>query len=147
MPGRCVLHDAGRYVVRHNPPAYYRNLFPRACTRRDRPYPRTLPTRLAALTFVTPDACHDMHDCSVAAGDAWLRDHVPAFLDRGAVVVITFDEGSGSDHIYCAARGPGIGRGVRRTTRFTHLSLLAGIERHLGLPLLRGARSATILPI
>src|SRR6059036_422137 len=26
MPGRCVLHDAGRYVVRHNPPAYYRNL-------------------------------------------------------------------------------------------------------------------------
>src|SRR5262245_40495598 len=49
MPGRCVLLDAGRYVVRHNPPAYYRDLFPHACRRRDRPPPRTLPTRLAAL--------------------------------------------------------------------------------------------------
>jgi phosphatidylinositol-3-phosphatase len=145
MPGRCVVHDAGRYLVRHDPPAYYRDLFPRGCPRSDRPLPRTLPTRLAALTFVTPDACHDMHDCSIAAGDVWLRHHVPAFLDRGAVVVITFDEGSGTDHVYCAARGPGIGRGVRRTERFTHLSLLAGIERHLGLPLLRGARTARIL--
>ena len=61
--------------------------------------------------------------------------------------MITFDEGSGTDHVYCAARGPGIGRGVRRSAAYTHLSLLAGIERHLGLPLLRGARSARLLPI
>jgi phosphatidylinositol-3-phosphatase len=147
MPGRCVLHDAGRYVVRHNPAAYYRNLFPDDCPRRDRSYPSRLPLRLPPLTFVTPDACHDMHDCSVGVGDAWLREHAPPFLARGAIVVITFDEGSGTDHIFCAARGPGIGRGVRRSAAFTHLSLLAAIERHLGLPLLRGARSARVLPL
>jgi hypothetical protein len=23
--------------------------------------------------FVTPDACHDKHDCSISTGDAWLK--------------------------------------------------------------------------
>jgi hypothetical protein len=34
-----------------------------------------------------------MHDCSIAAGDRWLQAHVPPLWQRGAIVIITFDEG------------------------------------------------------
>jgi len=147
MLARCVLHDASPYVLHHNPPPYYRDLFPRACPRHDRPYPRPLPKRIPGLTFITPNACHDMHDCSVGVGDAWLRSHVPPLLRRGAIVVITFDEGIGNNHIYCAARGPGIEHGVRRQGSFTHYSVLAWVERHFGLSRLRLARSARPLSL
>jgi hypothetical protein len=147
MPGPCTLTNSGSYVVHHNPPAYYSDLFPNACPRNDMPYPSTLPTGLRALTFITPNTCNDMHDCSIATGDGWLRSHVPPLLSLGAVVVITFDEGSGGNHIYTAVRGPGIGQGVKRTTTFTHYGLLAGIERHFGLPLLGKAATATAVPL
>jgi len=147
MPGRCVLHNASPYAVRHNPAAYYRNLFPRQCPRHDVPYPRRMPHRIPGFTFITPNLCHDMHDCPVAVGDGWLHQHVPPLLRRGAIVVITFDEGEGENHIYMAARGPGVGHGVRHRAHFTHFSLLAGIERHFGLRRLRHARHARPAPL
>jgi hypothetical protein len=127
MPGRCVRSNASPYAVRHNPAVYYTDLFPRACPKFDVPYPKSLPRRLHGLTFITPNVCHDTHDCSVAVGDTWLRRHVPKLLKRGAIVVITYDEGEGSNHVFCAARGPGIGQGVRRRASYTHKGLLAGI--------------------
>ena len=54
MPGRCVRSNAGTYAVRHNPGAYYTDLFPRACPSFDVPYPKSLPRRLQGLTFITP---------------------------------------------------------------------------------------------
>ncbi len=146
MPGRCVRSNAGTYAVRHNPAVYYTDLFPRACPKFDVPYPKSLPRRSHGLTFITPNICHDTHDCSVAVGDTWLRRHVPKLLKRGAIVVITYDEGEGSNHVFCAARGPGIGHAVRRAG-FTHYGLLAGIERHFGLPRLRRAATARPVPL
>ena len=146
MPGRCVRSNAGPYAVRHNPAVYYTDLFPRACPKFDVPYPKTLPRRLHGLTFITPNICHDTHDCSVAVGDTWLRRHVPKLLKRGAIVVITYDEGEGNNHVFCAARGPGIGHAVRRAA-FTHYGLLGGIERHFGLRRLRRAATARPVPL
>ena len=48
---------------------------------------------LAAVTFIAPSMCHDLHDCSIATGDAWLKADVPPMIQWGATVVITFDEG------------------------------------------------------
>jgi len=42
----------------------------------------------------------------VSVGDAWLSRHVPPRLRRGAIVTITFDEGEGNNHIYCASGDP-----------------------------------------
>jgi hypothetical protein len=145
MPGRCIRSDAGSYAVRHNPAVYYTDLFPRACPTFDVPYPKSLPRRSHDLTFITPNICHDTHDCPVAVGDTWLRSHVPQLLKRGAIVVVTYDEGEGNNHVFCAARGPGIGQGVRRRAAFTHYGLLAGIERHFGLR--RLGRAATARPV
>ncbi len=34
---------------------------------------------LPTVSFVIPDLCHDMHDCSVGTGDAWLRAHLAGY--------------------------------------------------------------------
>jgi phosphatidylinositol-3-phosphatase len=150
MPGSCLLDDAGEYVVKHNPAAYFADLFPAACARFDVPYPTAPPDRLADLTFVTPNRCNDMHDCSVATGDAWLRTHVPPLIDRGALVVITFDEDEGAgggNRVFCAIQGPGVAPGGRDEAAYTHYSVLAGIERHFSLPVLGEAATAPPLPL
>jgi hypothetical protein len=151
MGSRCRLSSTHLYASWHNPPLYYRNLFPRICPRRDVPYPRHLPRPLPRFVLGIPNQCHNMHDCSIAAGNHWLRRHVPPLLRRGAIVIITFDEGTGSDggggHIYTAMRGPGLPRGKRDPHRYTHRGLLGGLERWFGVRRLHGARHARPLPI
>jgi hypothetical protein len=151
MGSRCSMDTRGRYASWHNPPLYYRNLFPRICRRRDVPYPRYLPRVLPRFVFAIPDSCHDMHDCSIATGSHWLRSHVPPLLHHGAVVIITFDEGvtgaGGGGHIFTAMRGPGVPAGKRDGHRYNHRSLLAGVERRFGLQRLYGARHARPLPV
>jgi len=89
-----------------------------------------------------------MHSCPVSSGDAWLRSHVPALRAAGAEVIVSFDEGVGGDqHILTAEVGPEVAAGSVDATAFTHYGLLAGLERHFGLPLLGAAASATPLPV
>ena len=151
MPSRCALTSTSSYAVKHNPPAYYANLFPRVCRARDRRYPGRLPRHLAPFTFVTPNGCHDMHDCSVTTGDNWLRTHVPPLWRRGAVVIITFDEGSsstgGGGHVMTAIAGPHVPRGRHNHHHYSHFGLLAGLERWFGLARLHKAAGARPLPI
>ncbi|MBV9254095.1 MAG: hypothetical protein JO054_07700, partial [Actinobacteria bacterium] len=81
MPASCSLASAGRYAVKHNPAAYYDGADDRgACRRDDVQLPSSLPSPLPTFTFVTPDLCHDTHDCSVATGDAWLHSFLPTLL-------------------------------------------------------------------
>jgi hypothetical protein len=113
-------------------------------------YPKALPT-LAPFTFITPNICDDMHDCSVNHGDHWLRNEVPDLLAAGAVVVITFDEGSsnegGGGHIMTAVSGPGIEAGAKNRRGFDHFGLLAGIEDWFGVNRLHHARTHRPLPL
>jgi hypothetical protein len=150
MGSRCRTSSIGRYASWHNPALYYRNLMPRICKRRVVPYPKHVPRYLPRFVFAVPNLCHDMHDCSIATGSRWLRHHVPPLLHRGAIVVITFDEGlssvGGGGHIYTAMRGPGVPH--RRDARtFSHRGLLAGLERHFSVRRIYGARHARPLPI
>ncbi len=147
MPSRCALAYTSLYSRHHNPPPYYTNLMPTPCSRHDVPYPSRLPSRLARFTFVTPNVCHDMHSCSVRRGDRWLSRQVPRFLRRGAIVVIVFDEGSGSNRVMTAEVGPGIAAGVEDGRHYSHYGLLAGLERYFGLRRLRHARGVRPLPI
>src|SRR5262245_22874456 len=143
MGSRCGMYSHGAYASWHNPVPYYRNVMPRICRRRDVPYPKRLPRHLPRFVFAVPNLCHDMHECSIATGSRWLRRHVPPLLHRGAIVIITFDEGvsrvGGGGHIYTAMRGPGVPR--RRNARsYTHRSLLAGLERRFGVRRIYGAK-------
>jgi len=75
----------GRYAKKHVPflyfrdvlskPARLRRIVPLAQLGRDR-----AAGRLPNFSLVVPDLCHDMHDCSVATGDGWLKRFLPPLL-------------------------------------------------------------------
>jgi phosphatidylinositol-3-phosphatase len=95
----------------------------------------TLPT----VSFVIPDLDHDMHDGSVADGDAWLRRALDPYvrwaLGHDDVLVLTFDE---DDHS-AANRIPTIilGGQVKPGTydeRIDHYTVLRTIAALAGVP-------------
>jgi phosphatidylinositol-3-phosphatase len=170
------------YYVRHAPPPYYTSSpVPSECASWDVP----LGTRssgafldalspasdgLPAFSFVTPGGCDDMHDCSIAAGDDWLKEWIPviqasaAYQSGQLAVFITWDEGTGADkvagetcwdtthanstaypscHVATIVMSPYTTPGTRSVTYFSHLSLLGTAEDLLGLPRLAPAQGYT----
>src|SRR3954452_344501 len=153
MRRRCATAPAGSYAVKHNPAAYFTAI--RAACRRDDialggPLARALSSgHLPAFSFITPNLCHDTHDCSVAVGDAWLKKWVGRIVrsrDYRAgrtLVVVTWDEGVGrSNRIPTLVLGASVPAGARSGRRLNHYSLLRATEDVLGLAHLRNARTA-----
>ncbi len=138
MPGNCSLSNSGRYAVKHNPAAYYLNIRTQ-CQAQDVPLADP-PDVSARFTFITPDLCSDMHDCSTADGDHWLATWVPKILDSpeyksgSTAVFLTWDEANGSgNHIATVVISPSTPRGAISTDRFDHYSLLRTTEELLGI--------------
>ncbi|HET7568913.1 MAG TPA: alkaline phosphatase family protein [Gaiellaceae bacterium] len=145
--------DSGRYAKKHVPFLYFagvdrRRVVPFAQLARD-----VRARRLPDFALVVPDLCHDMHDCSIATGDAWLRAHVaplarsPALA--GGVVFVVFDEGASSEggggQVEALALGPTVRRGSVFSRPTNHYGLLRTVEDAWGLP--RLGRSRTAQPI
>jgi hypothetical protein len=104
---------------------------------------------LPDFAFVVPNLCHDMHDCSVATGDAWLKRFVtPLLRVPDTVVFVVFDEGTRGDHVAALALGTAVRPQSVFTRRVDHYGLLRTIEQMWGLPLLGAAsRARTITGI
>jgi len=150
--------SAGRYAKKHDPFLYFRDVAD-SRRRRDRVVPFTELSRdlaghrLPDFSLVIPNLCDDMHDCSVATGDAWLKVHVVPLLRspelRGGVVFVVFDEGTsdagGGGHIEALALGPTVRQGSRFAKATNHYGLLRTIEDAWGLP--RLGLSGTATPI
>ena len=155
MPSNCDPANAGEYAVRHNPPPYYRTLA--GCGRFDVPYTHLASdlakSSLRAFSFVTPNLIDDMHNGTVADGDTWLANNLPAIFNSPeyqngtTAVFITWDEGEGGGGNACATNTTGIGChvativaspstsvGTTSAALFNHYSLLATAEELLGLP-------------
>ena len=146
MPGNCVLDSAGRYAVKHNPAAYFVGADDReACQRDDVPFEQFV-TDLAgpeasfpAFALVTPDLCHDMHDCPVETGDAWLRTIIepifasPLYAAGRTAVFVVFDESQGGGRIPFLAAAPTVRAGTVASATLDHFSLLRFTEDALGL--------------
>jgi hypothetical protein len=148
MPANCLLGAVDPYAVKHNPAAYYTGGDDRAaCRSDDVPFSGTLPSgTLPRFSFVTPNLCNDTHDCSVAAGDAWLKSFLPPLL-AGAdyragttVIFVVWDEYTPMPNIVISPTTPA---GTVSSARFDQYSLLRTTEEVLGLPLLGRASSAT----
>jgi hypothetical protein len=162
MPSNCATSNSGPYAVRHNPPPYYTTLS--GCATNDVPYTQ-LATDLAsntlpAFSFITPNVISDMHDGTIAQGDAWLATNLPTIFNSTAyqsgttAVFLTWDEGEGGTSNDCATNTTDIGchvativispstvPGTTSPTLFNHYSLLATAEQLLGLPALGNASS------
>jgi hypothetical protein len=145
-PGYTGSSD-GRYAKKHDPFLYFRDVAGSAA-RRDRVVPLTqlardvARRRLPDFALVVPDLCDDMHDCSVATGDAWLRAHVDPLLHSpalvGGVVFVIFDEGTsgegGGGRVEALALGPLVRPGSVFAGKTNHDGLLRTIEDAWGLP-------------
>jgi acid phosphatase len=148
--------SAGRYAKKHDPFLYFRDVVD-SRARRDRVVPFTQLAgdlaghRLPDFSLVIPNLCNDMHDCSVATGDAWLKAHVAPLLHspelRGGVVFVVFDEGTsnagGGGHVDALALGPTVRRHSRFARATNHYGLLRTIEDAWGLPRLGLSRFGT----
>ena len=110
----------------------------------------TLPT----FVWITPNLCHDMHDCGPSYGDRFLSGLVPPLLrslgPRG-LLFLTWDEGSSDEgccrfaaggHIPTILAGPAARLGAQVATPVDQYSILQAIEDLLGLSRLRGAACA-----
>jgi phosphatidylinositol-3-phosphatase len=105
------------------------------------------PRRLPAFAFVTPDLCHDMHDCSISTGDRWLAKFIKPLLSvKRTAVFIVFDEGSsnlgGGGQVALLVVGSSVKPHSRYTAPTSHYGLLRTTEDTLGLPHLGASRSA-----
>ena len=148
--------SSGRYVKKHNPFLYFGDVAgSRARRNRVVPFTQLAPDvargRLPNFSLIVPNLCDDMHDCSVATGDAWLKAHVVPLLHsprlRGGVVFVVFDEGTsdtgGGGRIAALALGPTVRRGAKFTRATNHYGLLRTIEDAWGLPRLGLSRRGT----
>ena len=134
------------YALKHNPFAYYGSQCP----------PQVVPySDLGAdfagsvprFVWITPDLCHDGHDCSSTVAEAWLARTVPIIQatdawKQGGLLFITWDEGEDSANSVLTLviqPSPLLHQSSRR---YDHYSLLATIEDELGVPRLGQAATA-----
>jgi phosphatidylinositol-3-phosphatase len=148
--------SSGRYAKKHDPFLYFRDVAAsRARRNRVVPFPQLAGDlrrhRLPDFSLVIPNLCDDMHDCSVATGDAWLKAHVVPLLRspelRGGVVFVVFDEGTsdtgGGGRVEALALGSTVRRGSRFSRATNHYGLLRTIEDAWRLPRLGFSRKGT----
>jgi hypothetical protein len=160
LPGPCFTGaSAGDYAKKHDPFVYFVGVAhaPRRCDRVV-PFDRLAASErngtLPRFVWITPNLCHDMHDCSVSTGDRFLSAVVPPLLQAlgpQGLLFLTWDEGSSASgccrlaaggHIVTIVAGPEARAGAVLSVPADHYSVLQTIEDLLGLPRLRGAACA-----
>jgi hypothetical protein len=100
--------------------------------------------------LIVPNDCNDMHSCSVATGDAFLKAFVPKITGSPAfansVLFITFDEGTtdigGGGRVATVVVSPLTRAGSTSGTAYNHYSILRTIEDAWGLGCLGQSCSA-----
>jgi hypothetical protein len=160
-PAHCFTGgSSGAYAKRHNPFVYYNDVAhnPARCGNLVGfgALSADLRTgRLPTYAWITPNLCHDTHDCSVAVGDRFLARTVPPLLRElgpHGFLVLTWDEGASNlsccgtvargGHIATIVAGPDVIAGARMGSPIDHYGVLATIERALRVPPLARAADA-----
>lgn len=158
----CPLVSVRDYAAKHNPFVYFddvtgnNDVASAYCISHVRPYNELAndlqSNTVARYNFITPNLCHDMHDCDATAGDTWLSNEVPkilasqAYKDGGALF-ITWDESpTGDGPVGMIVLSPFAKANYSNSIRYTHSSTLKTFEEIFGVaPLLGDAVNATDL--
>lgn len=101
--------------------------------------------RLPTVSWVIPDLLDDMHNGTIAQGDAWLQKNLSGYLDwamsNNGLLIVTWDEDDGTENNQVATIfvGPMVKPG-QYNERITHDNVLRTIEAMYGLKPLGNAR-------
>ena len=137
---------SGRYLRKHNPWVNFATL-PASTNRPFSAFPRDY-NKLPTVSFVSPNMCHDMHDCSIHTGDRWMKKHLARYArwapQHNSLLVVTFDENAGGTvkSIPTIIVGANVRQGVY-SERLNHYGMLRTIEDTYGLPTLGRAKGAS----
>jgi acid phosphatase len=160
MPSPGFVGDAYPYMQKHDPFVYYddirtdpaqlANVVPYSQLAADLASAQTTP----AFGWITPNMVDDMHDGTVAQGDAWLAAQIPALLTSPAwtqqrsLLVITWDEDDNApgNQVATLVIADGVPAGFVSSVAYTHYSLLRTIEVAWGLaPLTANDAQAAVM--
>lgn len=86
--------SSGQYARKHNPLPDFTNV-PAALNQPFTSFPSNF-SQLPTVSWVVPNLCNDMHDCSVSTGDTWTKNNLDAYAQwakaNNSLLIVTFDE-------------------------------------------------------
>ncbi|MPY30879.1 acid phosphatase [Streptomyces adustus] len=129
--------SSGNYARKHNPWFGFSNV-PTSTAKTFAQFPTDY-TTLPNVSFVVPNLCSDMHDCSVATGDTWLKNNLSAYATwaktHNSLLVVTFDEDNrlAGNRIPTVLYGQPVTAGSSSSTTYNHYNLLRTLEDSQGL--------------
>ena len=138
--------SAGKYARKHVPWANFSNV-PPANSLPFSAFPMGNYANLPTVSFVIPNNDDNMHDGSVAQGDAWLSQQLSGYANwavaNNSLLILTWDEDDGGPRnqiptvIYGAHVQPGT-----YNEPISHYSVLSTLEQMYGLPKTGNAANA-----
>lgn len=126
----------GSYMRKHNPAANWEEL--KSVNQPLTAWPQDL-SKLPTVSWVIPDQRNDMHDGSIAQGDAWLKRNIESYaewaMDNNSLLIVTFDEDNGAEgnRVVTLFVGPMVKPG-QYVQRIDHYNVLRTILQMHGLP-------------
>jgi phospholipase C len=150
----CGLKSHGRYAAKHNPFAYFNDINgwdgsafhpEQRCNTHVVDYSEIdadiANHALPRYAFITPNLDNDMHDGSIADGDAWLAREIPKLTatdnyQKGGVIFLLWDEGGGSpagDDPPFLVISPNAAHGMKSQVDYDTSSYLKTVQNILGL--------------
>ncbi|MGW4697873.1 alkaline phosphatase family protein [Kitasatospora cineracea] len=141
-------NSSGKYAQKHNPWFGFSNV-PTSTAYTMAQFPADY-TKLPKVSFVVPNLCNDMHDCSVTTGDTWIKNNLGAYATwaqtHNSLLVVTFDEDNSlsGNRIPTLFYGQHVTPGSSSATTYNHYNVLRTLEDLAGLTAHAGnAASAT----
>ncbi|WP_171171435.1 alkaline phosphatase family protein [Streptomyces sp. I05A-00742] len=131
-----TICKSGKYRQKHNPWFGFGNV-PTSTAHTFDAFPTDY-TKLPTVSFVVPNMCSDMHDCSVSTGDSWLKKNLKGYADwaktHNSLLLVTFDEDNrlSGNRIPTVLYGQPVKAGSTSGTTYNHYDVLRTIEDMYG---------------
>jgi len=144
---------AGKYARKHVPWANFSNV-PPANSLPFSAFPSGNFASLPTVSFVIPDNDNNMHDGSIAQGDAWLNRQLSGYANwaksNNSLLIVTWDEDDQSgvqgsrNQIPTVFYGAHVQPGTYNE-QINHYNVLATLEQMYGLPKTGNAANAPVI--
>jgi hypothetical protein len=151
VDGATTACSAGSNAAKHIPALYYQGGDDAShCTAEVRPWSDLDPDHLPTYAFLSPDLCHDGHDCPDATVDDFAETTLTAILDGATyregktLVVVVYDEDQPVPNLLIA---PTAKAGPISSVAGSHAALLKTTEQLLGLPVMAQGQLPTAISL
>jgi phospholipase C len=151
VDGATTACSAGTNAAKHIPALYYQGGDDAShCSTEVRPLSALNPDSLPTYALISPDLCHDGHDCPDSTVDTWAKTLITRILNGASykagktLVVVGYDEDRPVPNLLIA---PNAKAGMISSPVGSHASLLKTMELMLGLPVMAQGQLPTAISL